>query len=116
MSSKFLIYASIDLRFMGLVLVALMLTGELRPSMAGAAAPELRVMSFNIRYGTASDGENHWDHRREFVVSTIRAFNPDLLGTQETLGFQRDYLAEHLPEYEVLGVGRNDGKADGDRA
>ena len=77
-------------------------------------APTIRVMSFNIRYGTAADGDNHWDRRREFVVETIRAFDPDLLGTQETLGFQRDYLREQLPGYAAIGVGRNDGREEGE--
>jgi endonuclease/exonuclease/phosphatase family metal-dependent hydrolase len=71
-------------------------------------------MSFNIRYGTADDGENRWDLRKEFLIETIKAFKPDLLGTQETLGFQRDYLAEKLPEYDWLGVGRDDGKDQGE--
>lgn len=75
---------------------------------------DVRVMSFNIRYGTAADGQNHWERRREFLVETIKAFDPDLLGTQETLGFQRDYLAKQLPKYEVLGVGRDDGKEAGE--
>lgn len=74
----------------------------------------IRVMSFNIRYGTADDGENHWDKRHQFLTETIRAFNPDLLGTQETLKFQRDYLATQFPEYDVLGVGRNDGRDEGE--
>jgi endonuclease/exonuclease/phosphatase family metal-dependent hydrolase len=78
------------------------------------AANNVRVMSFNVRYGTAKDGENHWDRRKEFLVETIIAYQPDLLGTQETLGFQRDFLAEKLPGYEVLGVGRNDGREDGE--
>jgi len=77
-------------------------------------APDVRVMSYNIRYGTANDGENHWDKRKEFLVATIKAFNPDLLGTQETLGFQRDYLAANLPGYDVLGVGRDDGQEKGE--
>lgn len=83
-------------------------------SVARAGAPEVRVMSFNIRYGTAQDGENHWDRRKEFLVETIRAFDPDLLGTQETLGSQRDFLAEKLPEYDHLGVGRDDGREKGE--
>lgn len=74
----------------------------------------LRVMSFNIRYGTAKDGVNEWSKRREFLIETIKQFNPDLLGTQETLKFQRDYLEEALEEYGVLGVGRNDGADDGE--
>jgi endonuclease/exonuclease/phosphatase family metal-dependent hydrolase len=75
---------------------------------------ELRVMSFNIRYGTAQDGVNHWDKRQGWVVETIRAFAPDLLGTQETLGFQRDFLAMSLADYDGLGVGRDDGAEKGE--
>lgn len=74
----------------------------------------VRVMSYNVRLGTAKDGENHWDLRKDFLVDTIRAFDPDLLGTQETLNFQRDFLAKKLPGYGVLGVGRADGKESGE--
>ncbi len=74
----------------------------------------IQVVSFNIRYGTATDGENHWDKRREFLIDTIKTMKPDLLGTQETVGFQRDYLASNLPDYDHLGVGRDDGKEAGE--
>lgn len=76
--------------------------------------PQIRVMSFNVRYGTAEDGDNHWERRRDFLVDTIVSFSPDLLGTQETLSFQRDYLASKLTDYDVLGVGRDDGKENGE--
>ena len=33
---------------------------------------ELNVMSFNIRYDTAKDGENSWPNRRELVFDLIR--------------------------------------------
>jgi len=84
------------------------------PSLTIQQTADVRVMSFNIRYGTAKDGDNHWDNRKEFLAETIKAFNPDLLGTQETLGFQRDYLAENLAGYGVLGVGRDDGREAGE--
>lgn len=77
-------------------------------------ADELRVMSFNIRYGTAKDGENHWDKRKLFVAETIATYDPDLLGTQETIGFQKDFLAAQLPGYTSVGVGREDGKQSGE--
>ncbi|HEX4612713.1 MAG TPA: endonuclease/exonuclease/phosphatase family protein [Urbifossiella sp.] len=76
----------------------------------------VRVMSFNIRYGTARDGENHWDRRKEFLAATVTAFGPDLLGTQETLAAQRDYLAGKLSGYAAFGVGRDDGKEAGEMA
>ncbi len=81
---------------------------------AQSAPATLNVLSFNIRYGTASDGENHWDKRRDFLIDTIKSMQPDLLGTQETLGFQRDYLAQQLPDFDYLGVGRDDGKEAGE--
>ena len=66
--------------------------------------PPVRIMSFNIRYGTAADGENEWARRREFVIATIRANAPDVIGMQEVLAFQADELCEALPEYEYIGV------------
>lgn len=76
----------------------------------------IRVMSFNIRYGTANDGINRWELRKDFLVETIRNFDPDLLGTQETLAFQRDYLAQALDGYGVVAAGRDDGKDGGEMA
>ena len=75
-----------------------------------------RVMSFNIRYGTAKDGENHWSKRKDFLIETINAYGPDLLGTQETLLDQRDYIASKLSGYDSFGVGRDDGKETGEMA
>lgn len=75
---------------------------------------EVRVMSFNIRYGSANDGSNRWELRKELLIDTIKRFNPDLLGTQETLAAQKLYLDEKLSEYESIGVGRDDGKQKGE--
>ena len=77
-------------------------------------ATGLRVMSFNIRYGTANDGKDVWMNRREFVVQTIRTFTPDLLGTQETLPFQALYINEQLPDYAYIGWSRDNSK-DGEQ-
>ena len=70
----------------------------------------LSVMTFNIRYGTAKDGEDAWPKRKERVVALIREAAPDILGLQECLGFQAEYLAEQLPAYAWEGRGRD---ADG---
>ncbi|MFT7669694.1 MAG: endonuclease/exonuclease/phosphatase family metal-dependent hydrolase [Planctomycetota bacterium] len=76
------------------------------PEEQGPQSPALAVASFNIRYGTASDGENHWEKRKANVVATIRSADPGLLGIQEALGFQVDYLKAELSNYQVVGVGR----------
>lgn len=94
------------------IFLIMMVVGLLK--MQFAAAEPLRVMSFNIRYGTAKDGANHWDKRRELLIETIKAFHPDLLGTQETLAFQKNYIAEKCSEYTPFGVGRNSGTDDGE--
>jgi len=75
-------------------------------SLKSAEEDSLRVMSFNIRYGSAQDGSDHWDQRRDLVVKTIADFGPDLLGTQETLEFQADYVSQQLPEYTYFGRSR----------
>jgi endonuclease/exonuclease/phosphatase family metal-dependent hydrolase len=84
--------------------------------LAERQAVDVSVMSFNIRFGTAPDGDNHWEKRKQFLLETIKAFDPDLLGTQETLGFQRDYLAASLKGYAACGVGREDGREKGEMA
>jgi endonuclease/exonuclease/phosphatase family metal-dependent hydrolase len=99
-----------------IVLLTLGLLIATRPSLPAANAPsgDVTVMTYNVRYGAAKDGENHWDKRKEFLAETIQAANPDLLGTQETLGFQRDFLLSHLTNYQSLAVGREDGKEKGE--
>jgi endonuclease/exonuclease/phosphatase family metal-dependent hydrolase len=99
---------------LALIALAVMIGSPLWADEPAATPAQVRVMSFNIRYGTARDGENHWNRRRSFVVDTIKSFNPDLLGTQETLDFQRDFLAGELPAYDHLGVGRDDGAERGE--
>lgn len=74
----------------------------------------LRVMTFNIRNSNAKDGVNHWKFRKELVADTIRAFDPDLLGTQEVLADQFDQLGQMLPDYAAVGVARDDGKRVGE--
>ncbi len=66
----------------------------------------LKVMSFNIRYGTAGDGDNHWNQRRELVAETIELFSPDLLGVQEALDFQCRFLQAKLGGHEFFGRSR----------
>jgi endonuclease/exonuclease/phosphatase family metal-dependent hydrolase len=79
-----------------------------------AKSRDIRVMSFNIRREIFIDALNHWQFRKRLLVETIRNFNPDLLGTQEALAEQADYLREQLDGYDFVGVGRSDGKRGGE--
>lgn len=80
---------------------------------AGAQAP-VRVLSFNIRYGTAADGAHAWLNRRAAVVGTIAGHAPHILGIQEALRFQLDEIGAALPRYREIGVGRDDGRTAGE--
>ena len=82
-----------------------------------AASPvALRVMSFNIRYGTANDGDDHWDKRKAFLVDVLRTETPDVIGVQEALYAQLAYIVEGLPGYAMVGVGRDDGVRAGEHS
>ena len=74
----------------------------------------LRVMSYNIRYDNPDDGENAWVHRRDAVASMIRFHKADVVGVQEALAHQIDDLTARLPGFDWFGVGRDDGKKEGE--
>jgi endonuclease/exonuclease/phosphatase family metal-dependent hydrolase len=77
-------------------------------------SPEIKVMTFNVRYGTADDGENSWQYRKDNVFKEIKTLNPDLIGLQEALSFQIDEILKAIPDYSFAGVGRDDGKQAGE--
>lgn len=83
-------------------------------SSARAEENALRVMTFNIRYDTKSDGENAWPHRKDWVAEIIREQRPDVIGLQEVLGHQLKDLEQRLSEYASHGAGRDDGKEAGE--
>jgi endonuclease/exonuclease/phosphatase family metal-dependent hydrolase len=101
------------------IMSALALLGLLGSPSPGAQTPArepLDVMSFNVRYGTARDGENQWSARRDLLFDVIRAQNADLVGLQEALDFQVDEIVAAAPQYAVAGVGRDDGRRAGEYA
>jgi endonuclease/exonuclease/phosphatase family metal-dependent hydrolase len=102
-------------RWTGLAALCMLVTVSARGQTNTENVAPLRVMSFNIRYGNAADGENRWDNRRELVIETIRRFNPDLLGTQETLQFQAEFVGAQLPAHTRVGRGRDDGHDKGEQ-
>lgn len=74
----------------------------------------LKVISYNIRLGMADDGDNSWENRKGATLTMVDREQPDLLGIQEGLIDQVQYLEEHCPQYARLGVGRDDGAEGGE--
>lgn len=77
-------------------------------------AQEVKVLTYNIRLDVASDGENRWDNRKEMLTAQVVKLAPDFLGVQEALPQQMDYLDNSLTNYDYIGVGRDDGKREGE--
>ena len=75
----------------------------------------LNVMSFNIR-GDFDSGTEAWSSRKQNAANIIIAENPDLIGFQEVMNHQYEDLVSLLPDYNHVGVGRDDGAALGERA
>jgi endonuclease/exonuclease/phosphatase family metal-dependent hydrolase len=98
------------------VLACVCILAALSGSATAQPAPRdpVQVMSFNIRYGTAKDGENEWPARRTMLFDVIRESDPDLVGLQEALAFQIDEISTTLPGYAVVGVGRDDAARAGE--
>lgn len=77
---------------------------------AMARAHDVKVMTYNIRYGSAGDGENAWNNRRELMIDQLRQAGADTIGLQEALRFQIDEIRKALPQYGEVGIGRDGGK------
>lgn len=75
---------------------------------------ELNVMTYNIRYDNPQDNLNNWKFRKDRAAEAIRFYDADILGTQEVLHNQLNDLKDRLPNYDVVGVGREDGKEKGE--
>lgn len=78
-------------------------------------APEITVMSYNIRFDNPGDGINAWPNRSDYVAEMMgEKYRADIIGVQEALKHQITELHEMLPGYSWAGVGRDDGRDTGE--
>ena len=61
------------------------------------------IMTMNLRFGLAQDGENGWQHRKSLVAELLEKYTSDFLCFQEANHFQTDFLTRTLPGYQVIG-------------
>ncbi len=84
---------------------------------AGEPPMPLRVLTFNLRYINPGDkGARTWLARRDQVGQVIREDKADIIGLQEAFRSMLDDVAARVPGYEEIGVGREDGKTEGEYA
>lgn len=76
------------------------------------AGEALKVMSFNVRTPADTQPGRRWEDRRDAMVTLLQQQRPDVVGTQELVKAQADYLAAHLDGYRWFGQGRRGGDGD----
>lgn len=77
----------------------------------------LTLASINVRYESSEDrGWRAWPNRIDRVVHVLRGIGPDVFGIQEALHGQAADLRASLPDFDFHGVGRDDGKREGEYA
>ena len=98
-----------------LIPVLIIALGPINP-LSGQSKKEtpFNIISYNIRLNTSGDGVNAWPLRKEKVAGLLKFHKADIFNVQEALPEQMDDLIAAFPEFEHVGVGRDDGVRKGE--
>ncbi len=79
-------------------------------------AQSLNVGSYNIRMHSKVDYKNGdgWTSRRDIMCDLVAFTAFDIFGAQEVCHDQLEDMLQRLPEYNYIGVARDDGKTKGE--
>lgn len=77
-------------------------------------AQDYTAMTYNIKLDYPKEGENSWQNRKPFFINQIKFYEPDVLGVQEAMPNQMKDMDSLLTDYSFVGVGRDDGKNEGE--
>lgn len=77
-------------------------------------AQTLQVATYNIRFDNPQDSLDRWQQRAPVIADLIKFHDFDIFGVQEALHHQVKELEERLPGYKYIGVGRDEGKTEGE--
>lgn len=81
----------------------------------GVMAQEpIELITYNIRLNTPGDGEHAWPNRKQDVAALFRFHRAVIFCVQEALPDQMDDLAGAFPDFTYEGVGRDDGRREGE--
>jgi len=72
------------------------------------------LITYNIRMNTSGDGVNAWPLRKDKVAGLLKFHQADIFNVQEALPVQMDDLVNSFPDFDHVGVGRDDGKRAGE--
>jgi endonuclease/exonuclease/phosphatase family metal-dependent hydrolase len=62
---------------------------------------DLCLISCNIRFDNPADGQNSWQHRRDFLSQTLLKHKPSIIATQEGRVHQLNQLKSSLKNFEI---------------
>ena len=73
------------------------------------------VATYNLRNANGGDSlrGNGWGKRYPIIANIVKYHEFDIFGTQECFIHQLKDMKAALPEYDYIGVGRDDGKEKG---
>ena len=74
----------------------------------------IKLMTYNIKLDYPKEGENSWMERKDFMIGQIKFYEPDIFGIQEGMPNQMKDMDGMLANYSFVGVGRDDGKDEGE--
>ena len=97
------------------LMALLFLSGLCIHAKAPQGPESISVVSFNIRMGEAKDGTNSWQLRCPATVYMLDEELPDVFGLQEAYPYQVKFITENCMQYEAYGVGRENGKKQGEQ-
>ncbi|MDB5157502.1 MAG: endonuclease [Mucilaginibacter sp.] len=79
---------------------------------------QFNIATYNLRYDNTDDSVNGngWRLRYPVITKIVRFNDLDIFGTQEGLFHMLNNLADSLPGYKWIGIGRDDGKEAGEHS
>lgn len=63
---------------------------------------DMKIISFNIRYGTPGDGEHIWKKRRNMVYTVFKKYEAGIVAVQEALPMQIREILKNNKEFDVV--------------
>ncbi|MGF7141791.1 endonuclease/exonuclease/phosphatase family metal-dependent hydrolase [Anaerotaenia torta] len=68
----------------------------------------MKLVTFNIRCDYGQDGNNNFCYRKPMILDRIQREAPDVICFQEVLPHVAAWLKECLPDYYIIGCGRDE--------
>lgn len=79
---------------------------------------QFNVATYNLRQLNGGDDNagNGWERRYPVIAKLVQFHDFDIFGTQEGYKSQLEQLRAAMPQYDYIGIGRDDGKNEGEHS